>query len=192
MRSNMPIGGEKLRESLERDFANPKFLREPQWVVCRARTKLVDDSQSTVLKESTIRNKLTILSDEPSQRGGVDKAPAPIEVMMASLGQCLATVHAYLASLRGLRLKAVEVDARCYIDQRGVYDLIAAENRGFDRIVYDVRIDSDEPEEKIKELVLAAERSCPAHGTLRRACPMIGSVYQNGNFVFKTEYKPGS
>lgn len=185
----MPIGGAKLKSALEKDVKNPAWKESPQWVVLRAVTKLIDDKESTVLKESNIRNKYKILSDEPAGRGGADKAPAPIEYMIASFGQCLVTVYAYHAALNDISLDSVEVDARGYIDQRGVYD-VADVMRGLTKVVYKTRIKSSESEDKIKWLTEISEKCCPAHGTLRKACPLEGEIFLNGKNLMTVKHTP--
>jgi hypothetical protein len=74
----------------------------------------------------------------------------------------------------GLRLDSVRIRIIARYDARpGI---------GYDRIVYETRIESLEGPEKIRQLVDRAERACFATSTLRRArqLQISGTVYLNG------------
>jgi putative redox protein len=188
--SVLTISGVKLKSAIEKEVKNFAWKENPQWVVLRAVTNLVDDEESTVLKESSIRNKYKILSDEPASRGGADKAPAPIEHMIASFGQCLCTIYAYHAALNSISLDEVEVDAQGYVDMRGVYDPTALANRGLAKVLYETRIKSSGNDDKIKWLTEISEKCCPAHATLRKACPLEGKILLNGKELMTVKYSP--
>jgi uncharacterized OsmC-like protein len=190
----LPIGGTKLKSALEKDVKNwDSWRNKTQIAILKASTKLIDDNESTVLKKSNIRNKFDIVSDEPKNRGGADKGPAPLEYMLASFEQCLVTVYAYHAALHDLQLNGVEVNAEGFCDVRGVYDIAPREDlagRGFEKIIYETHIESDESEDKIKWLVKTSEKCCPAHGTLRRACPLESTIFFNGKMLMNIKYSP--
>jgi putative redox protein len=62
--------------------------------------------------EVDVNGRHTILTDEPERLGGTDQAPAPHELLAATLASCVATMIAMYAQNRGWEIgeTAVEVD----------------------------------------------------------------------------------
>ncbi len=95
-----------------------------------------------------------------------------------------------MAAIRDLRLDALEFAIRGYFDRRGGR-VAGVPNRGFEEIHYEIRIQSPDPPERVKELVDEAERHCYVLQTLRRAAKVVGRVFLNGALLMEVEHKPG-
>jgi uncharacterized OsmC-like protein len=54
---------------------------------------------------------------------------------------------------------------------------------GFAKIHYKVKIESQEPKERVMELISRVERACPAHNTIMRGAPTEFSYEINGKPV---------
>jgi hypothetical protein len=76
------------------------------------------------------------------------------------------------------------------VDRRGEYLYeLGYEHKGFEEITFEVKIESKESEEKIREFIKWADRS-PPHATLRRAVRLIGIFHLNGRHLTTAVYHP--
>jgi len=115
----------------------------------------------------------TFLVDEPEERGGTDKGPNPLAYFLAGAASCLMNQYSTDAVYRGVTLDSFEVVARGHFDRRL--------GGAFTDIIYDLRISSASPEEKILSLAKEAEEMCYAHNTLKKAgVKMTTNIYLNG------------
>jgi putative redox protein len=94
-----------------------------------------------------------LVTDEPERVGGEGSAPAPHELLPASLAACISTTIVMYARTKAWPLEAVEVD----VD----YDHKATPRR-FD---VDVRLEGDLDEQQVERLERVAE-SCPVRRAL--------------------------
>ncbi len=94
-----------------------------------------------------------------------------------------------MAALKEIRLDALEFAIRGYFDRRGGR-LAGVPNRGFDEIRYEIRIESPEPPQRVKELVEEAERHCYVLSTLRRAAKISARALLNGALLMEMEHTP--
>ena len=99
--------------------------------------------------------------DLPTDAGGMDTAPHPGELMRACLGSCLALGYRLWAARLGVSMTSVEVDVTCEFDTRGQLGLDDDVAVGWDRVAFDVRIESDAPHDEIEALVAHADRLSP-------------------------------
>jgi uncharacterized OsmC-like protein len=94
-----------------------------------------------------------------------------------------------VAARNEIRLDALEFAIRGYFDRRGGR-LPGMPNRGFDEIRYEIRIDSPEPPQRVKELVEEAERHCYVLSTLKRAARISARALLNGALLMEMEHTP--
>jgi uncharacterized OsmC-like protein len=111
-------------------------------------------------------------SDASKAAGGLGEHPGALQHFIAGLPLCQMTHWAERASAWGLRLVDLEVSA--------VGRFVAIAGRGFDSVEYEVRVESPEPEGKIRELAEAAANDCYVTNTLKRSCEVKGRVRLNG------------
>lgn len=94
-----------------------------------------------------------------------------------------------MAALKSIRIDKLEFAIRGYFDRRGGR-LPGLPNRGFDEIRYEIQIESPEPAERIRELVVEAESNCYVLATLKRAAKISARVLLNGEPLIEVEHKP--
>lgn len=135
----------------------------------RAVTTSAEDSLRTT---SRVR-RFEVGHDEPVELGGTDGAPNPVEAVLAALGSCQAIVYRAYASVLGLRLDEVRVDAIGDVDLRGLLGA-APVAAGLQRVSFRTRLVSPEPEEKLRELARLVEARCPVLDTLRLPIEVAG------------------
>ena len=97
-----------------------------------------------------------IIVDQPVRGGGADAGPAPLELLGASLGTCVALYVQQFCHTRGLPYDGLRVE----VEQYG-----AANPGRIGQFVVRVLLGHDLPEQYAAMLERVA-RSCPAHNTL--------------------------
>ena len=132
-------------------------LKEP--VSAKVRTVDSTCSQGTYI-EIKEPGGHTIITDEPPERGGTDKAASPLMYFTASLAACQTVQIVKVAE--AMRFKHGAVDINCstttdyiegVLDNKPVMRFCDAEMT--------IDIETDEPEQKIERLKAMSEDRCP-------------------------------
>ena len=97
--------------------------------------------------------------DEPGERGGTDTGPNPLAYFIAGAASCLLNQFLTDAIYRGVDLQTAEMTARGHFDRRL--------GGSFSDIIYDLKLTSSSPKEKILSLAKEAEEMCYAHQTVQ-------------------------
>jgi uncharacterized OsmC-like protein len=139
--------------------------------------KLLEDVRS----EAKVRS-FTWQADEPAERGGQDSAPNPLSYFVSGLGFCQAVHFAGEAVRHGLSIDSLEITLRGRFDR--------GEQRRYIEFIYDLRIESPDPPEKIRTMVETAERFCYVSNTLARSATLTGNVTLNGTPLFTLTREP--
>jgi uncharacterized OsmC-like protein len=110
--------------------------------------------------------RFVITSDDPPALGGVDSAPFPPELLLASLAGCVTSGIATNAALFDVPLDAMGIDMEADIDVRGVLGHDKSVRNGITDIRYTVTIQSPAPEEKVRKCKETIDRKSPIRDTL--------------------------
>ena len=103
---------------------------------------------------------------------GADQDPSAMWMFLASLAACDVEVVATHASLLGLKLESLEVEATGHFDIRRLLGLDGPEP-GYDRIAYTVRLRAPGATgEQIERLRAMCERGSPVGNSLARTIPL--------------------
>jgi len=103
---------------------------------------------------------------------GGDQDPSAMWVFLASLAACDVEVVATHASLLGLKLESLEVEATGHFDIRRLLGLDGP-RPGYDRIAYTVRLHAPgATKEQIERLRAICERGSPVGDSLARSIPL--------------------
>jgi uncharacterized OsmC-like protein len=84
---------------------------------------------------------------------GADRAPLPVELVLAGLASCLTGGIGNIASARGIALTSVEATIEGEMDLQGILGLSDDVRNGYQEIRIDFRIEGDAPKEKLEEIV---------------------------------------
>ena len=134
------------------------------------------------LKEADIGSH-QVLCDERPDLGGGNAAPTPLEYFLAGFAFCELTILTQYAATMRLDLEAVEFEVTGLIDFRGKYGVGNAPV-GFQKIKYQVRIRSREPEERVLRLARLTRERCPAYNTLKGGgVALEGDLVVNGKMI---------
>jgi uncharacterized OsmC-like protein len=158
----------------------------PIQVVCRKVDESIEEAIVPRLPGVVIR------CDEPSEPilYGKGTAPTPLEFFLAGIGMCMASIYGEGAADLGVSIDSVEIHVRGDLDMIGTLDFEGKgyESRpGFAKIRYTVKIESAEPEAKIRALVDRVERTCPAHNTVVHGTEGDFIYFLNGKEVSGTD-----
>lgn len=148
-------------------------------VVFRADTNWEED----VRCRAQIRDFEPFTLDEPPELGGQDSAANPVELVLVALGACQEIMYSAYASVMDIKLEAVSVKARGYLDLHGMFGLDESVAPGFNRITFDTEISSPADSDSVNKLVQVVESHCPVLDMLATAKPVSGKVKLNGQLL---------
>lgn len=130
------------------------------------------------------KNDFEFVVDEPTERGGTNTAPNPLAYFLAGAASCLANHYVSLALSEEISLRALGVIVV------GRFDRVLV-GGAFRDIKYDVRIETDEPAERILELAQVADVMCFASNTLANAGVILTTrIFVNGVAVTTLPWRP--
>ena len=116
---------------------------------------------------------------------GDDTAPPPLAFLSAGIAFCLLTHLSDIVAARKISVNSMRVEQRIRFKtnlstMRTLGHTTEGECEGIESHVL---IDSDEPEETVRELVAEAEGACMAHHAMRNPIPWSTRVVHNGGEI---------
>ena len=121
--------------------------------------------------EAKIRSFAPVTSDEPAGIGGTNRAPNPVEQLLAALGNCLAVGYAANASVAGITIRELRIDLDGDIDLHAFLGL-AEGHAGFSAIRVAVHLETDADDAAVAELHQKVAATSPVGQTLSKAIPV--------------------
>lgn len=146
-------------------------------VVFRASSRLEEDVRCS----ARIREFPPMVIDEPPALGGQDAGANPVELVLAALGTCQEIMYAAYASVMDIPLDGVQVKTRGYLDLHGLFGLDPDIPPGFQRVTFDVDLQSPASDAELRKLVDMVESHCPVLDMLTRSLQVDGKVSVNGH-----------
>lgn len=115
------------------------------------------------------RAEVSVSMGEASMFIGGDNEPSAMQMVLASLVACDIDVVANRASLLGVEIESLTVEASGHFDIRRYLGLDARQGPGYDRIAYVIRLKTrGATPEQLAELRRACEQGSPVGDTLER------------------------
>jgi uncharacterized OsmC-like protein len=108
---------------------------------------------------------------EPVHVGGQNCAPTPLEFLLSGALGCYAAVFAFYAAKLGVSYDSFEAVERTEFDARG-HMIADAPSSAFRKVTISLRITSDAPEDKLREVERLSLAGCPGISTLRALVPV--------------------
>src|ERR1700704_6430092 len=112
---------------------------------------------------------------EPVHVGGQNCAPTPLEFLLSGAVGCYAAVFAFYAAKMGVDYESFEATPRADFDVRG-HMIADAPPSSFKSVTIDMRIVSDAPDEKLREIERLALAGCPGIATLRNPVAVVSKL----------------
>ena len=111
---------------------------------------------------------LTVVIDEPIERGGTNEGPMPVEMVMAGLAGCTHVISNKLAKANGVAIKDMDIDIVTTMDSRGTR-LIEPIDVPFPDIKILIKTTMDGPAEGIDAVVTKLREHCAVSKMLRQS-----------------------
>jgi uncharacterized OsmC-like protein len=118
--------------------------------------------------------KATLDTDNPTFMGGGGTLPGPMHYCFFGLASCYTGVFASTASLLGIPLRNLSVRVEADVNFSKVYGI--SEDPIMEEIRVVLTVESDAPEERIREAEELALQRCPVVFTLRNRVPLTPSL----------------
>lgn len=164
-----------LLSTIESIKVNPDAAR----AVYLVDTKLVEDVRCS----AKVRDFAPMTIDQPVGMGGQNTAMSPMELMLVALGTCQEIMYAAYASVMGVPLSKVEVRLQGHLDKRGMLGMNSAVSSGFQKVTYEIILDSVADEATLNKLIETVESHCPATDTFVRPIEVTGTISINGGLM---------
>jgi uncharacterized OsmC-like protein len=118
-----------------------------------------------------------LVSDEPASLGGTDLGPNPVELVLGALGACQEIVIKAYASVLGVPLSSVAVEARGHLNLKGFFNQDENVRPGFHTVQFNTRIETSETDpQKLQLLQFFAENRCPVLDIIKNPVHTTGNV----------------
>ncbi|MEH6650901.1 MAG: OsmC family protein [Motiliproteus sp.] len=154
--------------SQQSEFAKFRFQANNDWIGgSRSRTSVKDFYAGN--NERTERAKaLTIGADQPAFLGGENTAPNAVEHYLNSLVSCLSTTIVAHASVQGIKIEALAINAEGTMDARGFFGVSEAVRRGYSKVKVGIKAKATTDEETLRNLI----NYSPVYEMVSKALPV--------------------
>ncbi|GAB4482818.1 MAG: OsmC family protein [Thermodesulfovibrionales bacterium] len=149
------------------------FRRKPEAAVYRP--KVSSKHVAGLYTETKVRDH-TVMSDYAEAAGGTNRAPNPIELLLAALCACIEAAFYEFAVHEGITVTALSVEAEGMLDLRGLFMVDDSVTPGFQDLTYRFHVESPDDEEKVRQLAEKVIVHCPVVDSLVRQVRISGSV----------------
>ena len=148
------------------------FRKKPEAAIYRP--KVSSRHIRNLYTETKAREHL-VLADYAEAAGGDNKAPNPIELLLAALAACIESAFYEFAAHEGLKINSLSVDVEGALDLRGLF-MIDDVPAGFRDVRYIFNIESPDDEKKIRELAEKVISHCPVVDSLVKPTRVSGEI----------------
>jgi len=162
---------EKLKDSLLNLIKVIQDDPENANATFRAKSKL----EEGFLAEVQTRN-FKFVSDEPTELGGTDEGPNPVEYVLGAFAACQEIVIKAYATVLDIDLKSVSVEVSGNLDLHGFLNL-SDQRAGFTSLNYKTTVETNEKDtEKLQLLEELSVTRCPVLDIIQNPVEVTGSV----------------
>lgn len=121
------------------------------------------------LKNSVfVRDFPAFIVDEPTNLGGTDEGPNPLEYLLGALSTCTSIMVAFIAKEQNFAYKGLEFSNSGTLDLRGLNG-VEGVTTYFQTITFEAVFETEESQEKLVTLKEAVEKRCPVYNLIKDA-----------------------
>lgn len=113
--------------------------------------------------------KFVVLSDEPTEFGVSDAAPAPAEQLLGAVAGCVAATTNAFASLNDVELTSLKVEVKGILNLQGMFVLRDDVPIGFKNITVNITIAGGAPDSKLNEMAESGFKFSPMRNTVSQS-----------------------
>ena len=133
------------------------------------RKKAVAAKNNATLRTEIDCGKFGILvTDEPAPHGGTGDGPSPLQTVLGALCGCESVTFCRTAKELGFQYRGIDFEAMYTIDIRGRMGDRSVRPH-FQTVRVQAMVDTDEPEERLRQVVVETEARCPVFNLLKDA-----------------------
>ena len=123
---------------------------------------------------------LTLVIDEPEERGGTNTGPTPTDTALGALIGCTNVIAHKCAKSLGFKIGHLDIDAKCYFNRGGV-TLQEEVDVPFEKVVLAVVSTGGEvSQQQLNELSIEVEKYCPLAKLFTQAGTVIDQTWRVG------------
>ncbi len=116
------------------------------------------------------------VTDEPVPHGGTGEGPSPLQAVLGALCGCESVTFNRTASEFGFKYAGIDFEGAFTIDIRGRMG-VAGVRPHFQTVRVQATVDTNESEERLRQVVEQTERRCPVYNLLSDAKVNIEMVW---------------
>lgn len=145
-------------------------------------TPIVRRKQVTVHNDGSMKAVIdtgefgTFVTDEPEAHGGTGEGPSPLQTVLGALCGCESVTFHRTADEYGFAYDGIDFEADFTIDIRGRMGVREVRPH-FQTVRLQATVTTDEPEERLAEVVEETERRCPVYNLIRDAGVTVEVVW---------------
>lgn len=154
-----------------------KYYKEKgeRYIMANVKYSLKAKSETSArLIADTGEFKITI--DEPTELGGTNQGPNPVQYVLAALCGCLNVVGHMIANEMGFELKGLEFEVEGDLNPAKLYGKPGGNRAGFEEIRVNILPDTDVAEDILKKWLETVKKRCPVSDNLENPTPVKISV----------------
>lgn len=133
--------------------------------------------KNNYMHEAKIGNK-TIVMDEPTEAGGDDLGPTPVEMMVAALGACTSMTIMMYARRKGWQIDDIKIKLNLDKIQASECETCETKVGKINKITRQITIKGLLDEDQQKRLIEIAQK-CPVHEALKHENLVIDEIIMN-------------
>lgn len=152
------------------------FRRKPEAAIYRPKVSSKHIEQ--LYTETTVREHM-VMADYGEAAGGANRAPNPIELLLAAFAACIESAFYEFALHYGYRIDSLSVDVEGTLDLRGLFMVDDSIPAGFKDLKYHFHISSPEDEAAIRALAEKVIAHCPVVDSLINLTKVEGEILIN-------------
>ncbi|REG45510.1 putative OsmC-like protein [Paraburkholderia sp. BL6669N2] len=139
-------------------------------------TRTVATVDGYSLGDEYYKRSFTIVGDEPTELGGRDTGPNPVELLMAGLNSCISVTYVTVAAMKGISIRSLQIETSGELDIRGFLGIDESINPGFDEVQYTILIDADGTPEEIEDIHQTVLKRSVNLANLSKAVRMVPTL----------------
>lgn len=111
---------------------------------------------------------LNVIIDEPTERGGTNEGPAPVETVLAALAACTNRIGHKCAEKNDVDIRSMDIDVVVVFDRRGA-DMELEVDVPFREIRMTIDLETTAPDDAVEAMKTDLAKFCPVSKLIRQA-----------------------
>jgi uncharacterized OsmC-like protein len=118
----------------------------------------------------------TFSVDEPTDLGGTNAGPNPVEYLLGALAGCLNVVGHTVAEEMGLEMRTIEVEIEGDLDPRKFLGQREEPRAGYQQVAVSLAVESPADDDQLETWLATVEERCPVSDNIANATPVAFAV----------------